>query len=256
MIVTPDQLSVSSLQKRYAGTHRLTVAEYHKLVEHAILTKNDKVELLDGYVLYKLDHVTLPSPSLYFPQWQQLRQWSLDEYQQMTALGVITPEDRIELLDGYLVQKMPQNTPHRASVLRLTTRLASRLPIGWLLMPQCPLVVGEQEPDPDGSVLRVTDSDYVHRDPTADDCGLVIEVADSSMRTDRTLKADLYAVAGIPTYWIINVIDNIIEVYTDPDAAAEQPAYRTRTDFAPGASVPLVLDGVSVASVPVTDLLP
>jgi Uma2 family endonuclease len=256
MIVTPDQLAVSSLQKRYAGSHRLTVAEYHRLVEHAVLTTNDKVELLDGYVLYKLDHVKLPPPSLYFPQWQQLRQWTLDEYQRMTELGVLTPEDRIELLDGYLVKKMPQNTQHRASVLRLTTRLTGRLPVGWLMMPQCPLVVGTQDPEPDGSVLRGTDSDYDRRDPTSEDCGLVIEVADSSLRTDRTLKADLYSAAGIPIYWIINVVDRQIEVYTDPDLTTPLPSYRTRTDYLPGQVIPFILDGQTIAQIPVADLLP
>ena len=256
MIATPDQFPFPTLQEQFGGTHPVTVAEYHMLIEHAVLTAEDKVELLDGHILYKPDHVALPPPSRFFPQWQQLRRWTLDEYRRMTELGVLTPEDRIELLDGYLVNKIPQNTPHRRSVVRLSTRLPAHLPAGWWVMPQCPLVVGEHEPEPDGAVLRGVDSDYDHRDPVAADCGLVIEVADSSLRTDRAVKTEVYAGGGIWSYWIINVDDRVIEVYTDPDPTADPPAYRTRTDYAPGQDVPLVLDGQTVATIPVAELLP
>lgn len=82
------------------------------------------------------------------------------------------------------------------------------------------------------------------------------EVADTSLDTDRGPKAVAYARNGLPVYWIINLVDSLIEVYTDPDAAATPPAYRARTDYRPGQDVPIVLDGTAVASVPVADLLP
>jgi Uma2 family endonuclease len=170
----------------------------------------------------------------------------------MVDFGILNGSNKLELIDGHLVAKMPQNTPHRASVVRLSTRLPRYLPDGWWVMPQCPLEVGQDVPEPDGAVLREADSDYGRRDPTAADCGLVIEVSDSSLRDDRRVKAVLYAEAGIPTYWIVNVDDRRVEVYSQPTPSA----YRTRTDYAPGLSVPLVLDGTAVASIAVADLLP
>ena len=85
---------------------------------------------------------------------------------------------------------------------------------------------------------------------------MVVEFADASLEFDRVVKQRIYARAGIPEYWIVNVVETQLEVYTDPDATATPPAYRTRTDYTPGQSVPLVLDGQTVAGIPVADLLP
>lgn len=240
----------------FAGSYRLSIGQYHALIEHAILTTNDKVELIDGHVLFKLDHVTLPPPSRFYPRWQQLRRWTLAEYRRMVELGVLTPDDKLELIDGHLVAKMSQNPRHRLSVVRVYSRLPALLPAGWWVSSQCPLEVGGSEPEPDGAVIRGRDIDYTTRQPTAADCGLVIEVPDTSLRDDRRVKCVLYSRASIPTYWIINVDDRVVEVYTDPDPAVDPPAYHTRTDYTPGQSVPLVLDGTAVANLPVADLLP
>ena len=236
----------------FAGSYRLSIDQYHALIEHAILTTDDKVELIGGYVLYKLDHIDALPPSRFYPKWAQLRRWTLAEYRRMVELGILTPADKLEHIDGHLVAKMPQNTPHRSSVVRLYTRLPRYLPNGWWVMSQCPLEVGQQDPEPDGAVLRGADSDYDRRQPTAADCGLVIEVSDSSLREDRRVKAVLYAEAGIPTYWILIVEDRRVEAYSQPNGST----YATRTDYAPGQSVPLVLDGTAVAGIPVADLLP
>jgi Uma2 family endonuclease len=83
-----------------------------------------------------------------------------------------------------------------------------------------------------------------------------MEVADSSLRADRREKGQLYAQAGLSVYWIVNVEDGQIEVYTDPDPAAKPPTYLKRTDYQLGQDVPIVLDGVTVGSVPVSDLIP
>ena len=238
-----------------AGTRRFTVEEYHRLIDADILGPGDPVELLDGYVLLKPDHVAPPSAGGPFPRWRWLRRWSLAEYHRMVELGVLTPEDKVELLDGYLALKMPQNTPHRSSVVRLSTRLPKWLPDGWFVMTQVPVVVGGVEPEPDGAVVRGTDADYDKRDVVAADLGVIIEVSDSSLSYDRGYKRELYARAGLPFYWIVNVEDKQVEVYADPDPAASPPAYRTRNDYRPGEDVPVVLDGVAVGTIPVAELI-
>jgi Uma2 family endonuclease len=113
----------------------------------------------------------------------------------------------------------------------------------------------DNEPEPDGVVLRGDETSYGTRYPGPDDIALAIEISDSSWAFDRQLKGRAYSWAGIPAYCIINVVDHRIEVYPDPDPIADQPAYRTRTDYSPGQDVPLVLDGQTVATIPVTELL-
>ena len=178
------------------------------------------MELLDGYVLHKPDHVTLPPPGRHFPRWQRLRRWALAEYHRMIELGVLTTAGRVELLDGYLVNKMAQNDPHHSTVQRLTLDLVRAVPAGWQPRVQLPVDIHDQEPEPDGAVVRGDRRAYDHRKPTGNDFGVVIEVSDSSLRIDRGLKAELYARGGIPVYWIVNLTDGVIEVYTDPDPAS------------------------------------
>lgn len=248
---TADGLTLEGV----SPTHRFSVADYHQLIALNILTEDEPVELIDGYVTYKLDHVPPTQPSRFFPQFAILRRWTADEYHRMIDAGVLTTEDKVELLDGYLVTKMPQNVPHRAAVVRLSTRLAPKLPPGWVLMTQCPLTIGVTEPEPDGSMLRGTDVTFDARHPVPADCGIFVEVADSSLAFDRGAKLEMYATASIPIYWIVNIPDRQIEVYTDPQPVATPPTYAARTDYTLGQSVPLVLDGQTVGTIPAADLL-
>jgi Uma2 family endonuclease len=250
MTPTTDNVLIA-IHPELADTRQFTSAEYHRLIEAGVLDAADKVELLDGFVIYKADHVDLPTGGP-FPQWRLLRRWTTEEYRRMVELGVIGTDERLELLDGYLVLKMPQNLPHRSAVSRLGTRLAPRLPPGWWLATQCPIAVGLTNPEPDGVVLRGSDADYDTRAPVATDFGIVIEVSDSTLALDRSGKGRLYARSGIPVYWIINVVDRQIEVYTNPDAIG----YHTRTDYKPGDTVPVTLDGNAVGTIAVGDLLP
>ena len=239
-----------------AGTRRFTVDEYHRLIDAGILGKYDKVELLDGYVVYKADYPELQPTDTAFPEWRALRPWSSAEYHRMFDLGILARDEKLELLDGYLVLKMGQSNAHRGAVLRLAANLPARLPAGWLVMTQMPVSVGIMDPEPDGSVVRGALADYDARDVVEADFGIVIEVSDSTLGMDRVAKGRLYARAGIPGYWIVNVADRQIEVYTNPDTAADPPAYRTRTDYRHGDAVPITLDGNAVGAIPVSELLP
>jgi Uma2 family endonuclease len=239
-----------------AGTRRFTIEEYDRLIDAGILGPDDKVELLDGYILLKMDHVDPPPADGPFPEWRWLRRFSTGEYQRMIELGILRPEERLERLDGYLVCKMPQNNLHRAAVSRIHTRLLPRLSGGWFAFVHCPVSLGLADPEPDGIVVRGRETDYDARTPVATDFGIVIEVSDSSLVLDRRSKGQLYARHGIPVFWLVNLEDGRVEVYTNPDPAATPPAYLTRTDYRPGQDVPVVLDGAAVAHVPAADLLP
>ena len=174
----------------------------------------------------------------------------------MLESGIIARDEKLELLDGYLVLKMGQSNAHRGAVLRLAANLPPRLPAGWLVMTQMPVSVGIMDPEPDGSVVRGALADYDARDVVEADFGIVIEVSDSTLGMDRVAKGRLYARAGIAVYWIVNLADKQIEVYADPDTVAEPPVYRTRTDYRPGDAVPVVLDGVAAGMIAVSELVP
>ena len=189
-------------------------------------------------------------------QMASFRRFTVAKYHEMIRLGVLTTEDRVELIDGYLVNKMPQNDPHVSTIGRLTEDLMRAVPAGWRVHIQLPITLSNGEPEPDGAVVRGDRRTYDRRKPSGADFGLVIEVANTSLGFDRRFKQAEYAAAGIPVYWIVNLVDLQVEVYSDPDPASDPPAYRTRTDHHPGDAVPMTLDGVEVGRLSVADLLP
>jgi Uma2 family endonuclease len=178
------------------------------------------------------------------------------QYHALIHSGVIQEGEPIELLEGYLVEKGMRNPPHDGAITRLTNRLPGHLPPGWVGRFQCATSLGESEPEPDGAVVRGDFASYDNHLPTAADIGLVVEVSDSTLAFDRRDKGRIYARAGIPVYWIVNVADRQVEVYADPDPAAGPPAYRARTDYRPGDAVPITLAGAAVGTIAVSELLP
>jgi Uma2 family endonuclease len=134
------------------------------------------------------------------------------EYDRLVELGSFDDE-RLELLGGLLVAMSPQGTEHADVISRLATLLVKALADRALVRSHSPLVVADDsEPEPDVAVVEP--GDYSCEHPSA--ALLVVEVSDSSLRTDREVKAPLYAAAGIQEYWIVNLVDRVIEVHRAP----------------------------------------
>ena len=182
--------------------------------------------------------------------------FSVAQYQRMIEAGVLSHEDKVELLEGYVVYKMPRNPPHDGTIQVITKRLGRRIPAGWDLRVQLTIELTDNQPEPDFSVARGDETTYLTRHPVATDLGLVIEVTDSSILRDQRDKARIYARAGIAVYWIVNLVDRRVEVYTQPSGPTAAPSYGALQTYQPGDAVPLVLDGATVAAVPAADLLP
>jgi Uma2 family endonuclease len=185
-----------------------------------------------------------------------VRRWSVDEYHAMVCAGILTEDDRIELLDGWLVPKMTKKPPHRIATRRVRKALERAAPEGWYVDSQEPVTLPTSEPEPDGAVIRGDTSDYADRHPGAADLALVVEVADSGLEADRTLKKAICAAAGIPVYWIVNLIERRLEAYGNPTGPAEYPDYHQRRDYVANEEVPLVVAGCEVARIAVDDMLP
>lgn len=181
---------------------------------------------------------------------------SVAQYHQMIQAGILTDDDAVELLEGWLVQKMGKNPPHSYATRQLRKGLEGVVPAGWFVDSQEPVTDDTSEPEPDATVIRGTPRDYLERHPVPGDTALVGEVSDTTLRRDRGFKKRIYAAARIAVYWIVNLVDRQIEVYTDPTGPANPPDYRQRQDYRPGDLVPVVIDGREVGRVAVNDILP
>jgi Uma2 family endonuclease len=173
----------------------------------------------------------------------------------MIETGVLGENDRVELLEGWIVAKMTHNPPHDLSLTLAQEGLQGLLPTGWMLRIQCAITTEDSEPEPDVAVVRGPARRYARFHPRRRDIGLLIEVAETSLAEDRVYKCPFYARARIPVYWIINLPESKVEVYTQP-RAGKSPTYRQRRDYGAGESVPVVLDGREIGKLAVRDLLP
>jgi Uma2 family endonuclease len=184
------------------------------------------------------------------------RRFTVAEYHKLIDLGILTEDDNLELLEGYLVHKMTRKPPHDGTLDLIRETLRPLLPAGWMLRIQAAITLSDSEPEPDGAIVRGNARSYLARHPGPADVGLVAEVADSTLSADRIDKCRIYARAGIACYWIVNLNDRQIEVYTAPSGPTPSPGYGQRVDYRVGDQVPLVLDGATAAAIPVQDLLP
>lgn len=181
---------------------------------------------------------------------------SVARYHQMIKTGILTDDDPVELLEGMLVQKMPKNPAYTLVTGLLLDNLPRVIPVGWHLNFQEPVTTSNSEPEPDVAVVRGTRFDYRDRHAGPEDTALIMEVADATLRRDRGLKKQLYARAGVPVYWIINLIKLQIEVYTEPDQQSTPPDYRQRRIYRGADLVPVIISGTEVGQILVHDILP
>ncbi len=186
----------------------------------------------------------------------ELFRLTVDQYHELMDRGILTSDDRVELLEGVLVRKMSKNPPHDTATGMIADVFMPLVPKGWHVRNQGSVTLDDGEPEPDGAIVRGKRADYSNHHPGPRDVAMVIEVADSSLSRDRGIKLRSYARAGIACYWIINLIDRQIEVYTQPDATAEIPTYRDRQIFTPGQRVPLMIEQKPLAEIAVDDLMP
>ena len=185
-----------------------------------------------------------------------IRRFTVAEYHRMIDAGILTEDDNVELLKGWIVPKMARNPPHDGTIDVLEGAIAPQLLANWFLRVQSAITTDDSEPEPDLAAVRGHRRTFMQRHPGPADIGMLIEVADPTLAQDRQVKGPLYALARVPGYWIVNLGDRCIEVYTDPDGTPASPRYNTRKDYRPGDTIPLILDAQLVASFAVNDLLP
>ena len=167
----------------------------------------------------------------------------------MAETGILRSDDRVELIDGEVLTMAPQKSPHATAVRLAEEALRAAFGVGFEVRPQLPLTLGEaSEPEPDLAVVPGTPRDYRESHPTT--ALLVVEVAETSLAFDRSVKQALYARSGIPEYWIVDLEDRALEIYRSPHGSD----YRERRTLSEADSVAPVAR--PEAAIAVADLLP
>jgi Uma2 family endonuclease len=233
------------------------------MIRSGILNEDDPVELLEGLIITKShaateDELVIPTDrrdhdSYPFPL--PIHRFTLQEYHRMIP-GILREGEPTELLDGWIVRKMSRNRPHDVALTLTEDAIGKVLPEGWFRRVQCAATTKTSEPEPDVAAVRGERRDYLKTHPRPKHIGVALEVSDTSLRYDRHFKGPLYARARIPAYWIINVIDRQVEVYSKPAGKGRAAKYTQQDIYRPGDMVPLVLDGREIARIAVDDLLP
>jgi Uma2 family endonuclease len=183
------------------------------------------------------------------------RRWTRAEYDRLVELGVFDGEP-LELIGGQLIVAEPQGSYHASAINVVADVIRAALPVGLAVRVQSPIALDDDsEPEPDVAVVPGGNADYRTAHPQRPT--LLVEVADSSLRFDRREKESLYARGGVQDYWIVNLVDRLLEVYRNPmrDVSAVYGWRYERVErFAPPAMVTLLaLPSIRIS---VADLLP
>jgi len=192
----------------------------------------------------------MPGPSI------PLKRWKRVEYERLVDQGVFEPGDRVELIDGLLLVAEPQSSPHYTAIQLVERALSRAFGEEWTVRTQAPIALDDaSEPEPDVAVVQGVIRDFARAHPV--DPVLVVEVSLSSLAFDREHKASLYARAGRPEYWIVNLVDRVIEVRREP---APEPSAPYGWDYAfvdvLGPTERVSALGAPAVQIPVGDLLP
>jgi len=184
------------------------------------------------------------------------RRWTRAEYDKLIELGFFQPGEPVELIGGQLMVAEPQGAAHYTAIWKTAKTLERAFGAGWMVRSQGPLWLDEDsEPEPDVAVVRGTFEDYRSEHPSRP--VLTVEVAESSLSSDRERKGSLYARAGLADYWVVNLAGRVVEVYREPAADGSATfgwSYARREVY--GASTQLTPLAAPNSSVRVADLLP
>lgn len=210
---------------------RFTIPEYYRMAEIGVLPmESHQVELLDGVIYLRWSNDDRPAGSK--------RLFTVDEYEQLVSEGILTEDEKVELLEGEIIEMVPTGSHHSGTVKFLSAFLNQRLGTSVVIGVQDPIRLPPySEPEPDISVMKPRADYYRSETPSAGDVLFLIEVADSSASTDRAVKLPMYATAGIPEVWIVDLTDDSVAVHRGPSEGgyAESSIARRGDSLSPSA---------------------
>ncbi len=198
----------------------------------------------------------LPTAQAVMPAWvpSPLYGMTVDEYEAVVDSGAFRGRSRFHLINGFLVEKLTHTPPHAIAHTLSRDELGRVTPSGWHMRSALPVRLPTQasEPEPHHCVVRGVARDCLAAHPGPGDIAMLVEVADSSLAVDRELGARIYGPARLPVYWIVNLVNRQVEVYTQPGPTG----YGSRRDYRSGESIPIAMGGHPVGEIAVADVLP
>jgi Uma2 family endonuclease len=180
---------------------------------------------------------------------------TVEAYHALLASGILHSGDPVELLEGFLVPKMTKGPRHAAVKRRFLRLINPFIPSSYFVDAQEAMTVADSEPEPDVYVVRGADADFSERHPGPGEVVMVVEIADSSVHRDRTWKKRIYARAGVSSYWVINLVNDTVEVFREPTGDVQQPTYASATVYRRGDEIPLVLAGSEIGRLAVLEIM-
>jgi Uma2 family endonuclease len=178
--------------------------------------------------------------------WVVRRPLTVAEYHRMGEVGILTEDDRVELIEGQLIAMSPIGSNHAGTTNRLNRVLVRLVGERGVVAVGNPVQLDDlSEPQPDFAILKPREDDYRRATPRPDEVLLIIEVADSSLAYDRTVKRSLYARHGIPEFWIVNLTAGVVEVCREPEGEQYTSISRIGSEgelepqLLPGATIPV-----------------
>ena len=183
---------------------------------------------------------------------------SVEQYHTMVLTGILTADDPVELLEGWLILKMPKTPLHSATTRLIRRALEQAVPDGWMVDSQEPITTVDSEPEPDVLIMRGDAKRYIDKHPGPNDLALVVEVSDTTLRRDRELKKRIYANAGIAVYWIANLVERQVEAYAKPYATTAEADfdYEEHSIYGISDKVPLFLESKLITHINVNAIFP
>ena len=181
--------------------------------------------------------------------------YTVAEYQALVRSGILD-HVRNELLESWIMTQAVASPMQAATISLAHSAIRDLLSPEWRVRIRSGVTFSDSEPEPDLAIILGPARRYMERHPGPGDIAFLVECADVTLERDQTVKCRVYARAAIPVYWIVNLVDRRLEVYTDPTGPDAAPRYRQRQEYRNGDSVPLVIGGQEVGRIAVADILP
>lgn len=191
------------------------------------------------------------------PPTDEVYRYTKEQYLQLRDSGILGDEnEKLEFVEGLLLPKMSRKPPHDSTLDLLEDLIRSLLPTGWRVRSQKAVDLDRGQPEPDIAVVLGPASRYASHHPIPSEIAFVIEITDTTLTRDRRLKLPGYARNGIAEYWIVNLVDRVVEVYTSPATSLTgEPIYSLKKDYRNGQTIPVFIHGQEIGQIAVDAFL-